>query len=58
MHHRDVQLILATGGAGLVKAAYAQETSYGVGPGNVPVYIDRTANVNEAMKQIIDSKSF
>ncbi|QSB09000.1 aldehyde dehydrogenase family protein [Lysinibacillus fusiformis] len=59
MHHRDVQLILATGGAGLVKAAYSSgKPAYGVGPGNVPVYIDRTANVNEAMKRIIDSKSF
>lgn len=59
MHHRDVQLILATGGAGLVKAAYSSgKPAYGVGPGNVPVYIDRTANVNEAIKQIIDSKSF
>ncbi len=59
MRHRDVQLILATGGSGLVKAAYSSgKPAYGVGPGNVPVYIDRTADVKEAMKRIIDSKSF
>ncbi|MGE7693691.1 aldehyde dehydrogenase family protein [Lysinibacillus sp. NPDC094177] len=59
MQHKDVQLILATGGSGLVKAAYSSgKPAYGVGPGNVPVYIDRTAKVARAVQQIIDSKSF
>lgn len=59
MQHKDVQLILATGGADLVKAAYSSgKPAYGVGPGNVPAYIDRTANVARAIQQIIDSKSF
>ncbi|MDZ7378901.1 MAG: aldehyde dehydrogenase family protein, partial [candidate division KSB1 bacterium] len=46
MHHRDVAIILATGGAGLVKAAYsAGKPAYGVGPGNVPAFIERRADV-------------
>lgn len=59
MQHKDVQLILATGGSGLVKAAYSSgKPAYGVGPGNVPAYIDRTANIARAVQQIMDSKSF
>lgn len=59
MQHKNIQLILATGGSGLVKAAYSSgKPAYGVGPGNVPVYIDHTANVARAVQQIIDSKSF
>src|SRR5712671_4271683 len=45
MKHRDVAVILATGGMGLVRAAYsAGKPAYGVGPGNAPAYIERTAN--------------
>lgn len=59
MHHQDIQLILATGGGGLVRAAYSSgKPAYGVGPGNVPVYIDRSANINKAVKMIVDSKTF
>jgi len=59
MHHPDVNLILATGGSGLVKAAYSSgKPAYGVGPGNGPVYIEKTANVKKAAQLIIDSKTF
>lgn len=59
MQHKDIQLILATGGAGLVKAAYSSgKPAYGVGPGNVPVYIDQTADVKRAVQLIVESKSF
>lgn len=59
MKHPDVNLILATGGSALVKAAYSSgKPAYGVGPGNVPVYIERSAKIEKAVKNIIDSKSF
>lgn len=59
MHHQDIQLILATGGGGLVRAAYSSgKPAYGVGPGNVPVYVDRSADVKKAVKMIVDSKTF
>ncbi|MDZ7270273.1 MAG: acetaldehyde dehydrogenase (acetylating) [candidate division KSB1 bacterium] len=59
MHHRDVAIILATGGAGLVKAAYsAGKPAYGVGPGNVPAFIERTADVRKAVADIVASKTF
>ncbi|WP_027415024.1 acetaldehyde dehydrogenase (acetylating) [Aneurinibacillus terranovensis] len=59
MKHKDVHLILATGGGGLVRAAYSSgKPAYGVGPGNVPVYIEKTANVKNAVKMIVDSKTF
>lgn len=59
MKHRDVAMILATGGSGLVKAAYSSgKPAYGVGPGNVPCYIDRTADVAKAAKAIVGSQSF
>ena len=59
MKHRDVDLILATGGGGLVRAAYSSgKPAYGVGPGNVPVYVDKTADVKKAVKMIVDSKRF
>jgi acetaldehyde dehydrogenase (acetylating) len=59
MKHRDVSLILATGGSGLVRAAYSSgKPAYGVGPGNVPVYIEKTAKVAQAVQRIIDSKTF
>jgi len=59
MKHPDVNLILATGGSDMVKAAYsAGKPAYGVGPGNVPAYIERSANVKDAVKAIIESKTF
>src|SRR5438874_146996 len=59
MKHRDVAVILATGGMGLVRAAYsAGKPAYGVGPGNAPCYIDRTADVPKAVSDIIVGKTF
>ena len=59
MRHPDVAVILATGGAGLVKAAYsAGKPAYGVGPGNVPAFIERTADVKKAVADIVLSKTF
>jgi acetaldehyde dehydrogenase (acetylating) len=59
MRHRDVAVILATGGMGLVRAAYsAGKPAYGVGPGNAPCYIERTANVAKAAHDILTGKSF
>lgn len=59
MGHRDLALVLATGGPGLVKAAYSSGTpAIGVGPGNVPVLIDKSADVPFAVEQILLSKTF
>jgi len=59
MRSRDVGVILATGGAGLVRQAYSSgRPAYGVGPGNVPAYIERTANVKKAVGDIIAGKTF
>src|SRR5215475_6041216 len=59
MKHRDVAVILATGGMGLVRAAYsAAKPAYGVGPGNAPAYIERTANVKKAVSDVITGKTF
>jgi acetaldehyde dehydrogenase (acetylating) len=59
MKHRDVAVILATGGMGLVRAAYsAGKPAYGVGPGNAPAYIERTADVKTAVRNIITGKTF
>ncbi|NYE58477.1 acetaldehyde dehydrogenase (acetylating) [Carboxydothermus ferrireducens] len=59
MHHEDIDLILATGGSAMVKAAYSSgKPAYGVGPGNVPVFIERTANISQAVSDIILSKTF
>jgi acetaldehyde dehydrogenase (acetylating) len=59
MRHRDVAVILATGGMGLVRAAYsAGKPAYGVGPGNAPAYIERTADVPKAVRDIIRGKTF
>ncbi|MEO7190820.1 MAG: aldehyde dehydrogenase family protein [Vicinamibacterales bacterium] len=59
MRHRDVAVILATGGLGLVRAAYsAGKPAYGVGPGNAPCYIERTADVTKAVSDILTGKSF
>jgi acetaldehyde dehydrogenase (acetylating) len=59
MKHRDVAVILATGGMGLVRAAYsAGKPAYGVGPGNAPAYIERTANIKKAVRDIVTGKTF
>jgi len=59
MKHRDVAVILATGGMGLVRAAYsAGKPAYGVGPGNAPAYIERTAHVKKAVCDVITGKTF
>ena len=59
MKHTGVSLILATGGTNMVKAAYSSgKPALGVGPGNVPVYIEQSANINMAVNDIILSKTF
>lgn len=59
MSHRDVALILATGGAGLVKSAYSSGTpTIGVGAGNVPIFIHTSADIPFAVEQILISKTF
>ncbi|GAU75890.1 acetaldehyde dehydrogenase (acetylating) [Fusibacter sp. 3D3] len=59
MKHADVNMILATGGSAMVKAAYSSGTpALGVGPGNVPAYIEKTADVDVAVARIFKSKQF
>jgi acetaldehyde dehydrogenase (acetylating) len=59
MHHDDIDVIVATGGSGMVKAAYsAGKPAYGVGPGNVPAYIEPSADIKQAVADIVTSKSF
>ncbi len=59
MTHPKLALILATGGTGLVKAAYSSgNPSIGVGPGNVPVFIDKSAEIPFAVNSVILSKTF
>ncbi|WP_420798526.1 bifunctional acetaldehyde-CoA/alcohol dehydrogenase [Paenibacillus dendritiformis] len=59
MNHPDVALILATGGAGMVRAAYScGKPALGVGPGNVPCFIDKTAELEQAVTDLILSKTF
>ncbi|MGC2477963.1 MAG: bifunctional acetaldehyde-CoA/alcohol dehydrogenase [Candidatus Sulfotelmatobacter sp.] len=59
MKHKDVGLIDATGGPGMVKAAYSSgKPALGVGPGNTPVYLEKTADLNTAVVDIIISKTF
>jgi acyl-CoA reductase-like NAD-dependent aldehyde dehydrogenase len=59
MKHRDVAVILATGGMGLVRAAYsAGKPAYGVGPGNAPCYIEQSADLAKAASDIVLGKSF
>lgn len=59
LHDNDIAVILATGGSAMVKAAYsAGKPAYGVGPGNVPVFIERTADIRQAVADIILSKTF
>lgn len=59
MHHPDISLILATGGSAMVRAAYSSGTpAIGVGPGNGPAYIEKTADLPLAVKRIMESKTF
>ena len=59
MHHPGVNLILATGGTGMVRAAYScGKPALGVGPGNVPCYIEKTAKLKTSVNDLVLSKSF
>ena len=59
MNHPGVALVLATGGAGMVKAAYSTgKPALGVGPGNVPCYIEKSANLERACTDLMLSKTF
>ena len=59
MNHSGVSLILATGGSGMVKAAYsAGKPALGVGPGNVPCYINKNVDVRRACTDLMISKTF
>ncbi|MBN3079877.1 bifunctional acetaldehyde-CoA/alcohol dehydrogenase [Pectobacterium jejuense] len=59
MHHPDINLILATGGPGMVKAAYSSgKPAIGVGAGNTPVVVDETADIKRAVASILMSKTF
>jgi acetaldehyde dehydrogenase (acetylating) len=59
MRHKRTSLILATGGSPMVRAAHSVgKPAYGVGPGNVPCYVDRSANVPRAAHYIVSSKAF
>jgi len=59
MSHRRTSVILATGGMGLVRAAYSSgKPAFGVGPGNVPAYIESSADVPRAVKDVLTGKSY
>jgi acetaldehyde dehydrogenase (acetylating) len=59
MRHRGTGVILATGGIGLVRAAYSSgNPAYGVGPGNVPAYVHESADIAKAARDIINGKTF
>jgi acetaldehyde dehydrogenase (acetylating) len=59
MKHKMTAVILATGGIGLVRAAYSSgKPAFGVGPGNVPVFIERSADVPKAVQDILTGKTF
>jgi acetaldehyde dehydrogenase (acetylating) len=59
MKARETAVILATGGMGLVRAAYsAGKPAYGVGPGNAPAYIESSADVTKAVRDIVTGKTF
>ena len=59
MKHKRTAVILATGGTGLVRAAYSSgKPAFGVGPGNVPVFIEKTANIAKAVSDILTSTCF
>ncbi|HUR21786.1 MAG TPA: aldehyde dehydrogenase family protein, partial [Vicinamibacterales bacterium] len=59
MKARETAVILATGGMGLVRAAYsAGKPAYGVGPGNAPAFIERSADLSKAVRDIVTGKTF
>ncbi|MDY6152646.1 MAG: aldehyde dehydrogenase family protein, partial [Terrisporobacter sp.] len=59
MNHKGISIILATGGPGMVKSAYSSgKPALGVGPGNVPCFIEKSADVDEAVNDLILSKTF
>jgi acetaldehyde dehydrogenase (acetylating) len=59
MKHERIAVILATGGHAMVKAAYSSgKPAFGVGPGNVPAYIERSAPVAEAVAKVVEGKAF
>ena len=59
MNHEGVATILATGGNAMVKAAYScGKPALGVGAGNVPAYVEKSANIRQAAHDIVMSKSF
>jgi acetaldehyde dehydrogenase/alcohol dehydrogenase len=59
MNHSKISLVLATGGANMVKSAYSTgKPALGVGPGNVPCFIEKTANIEQALTDLILSKTF
>jgi acetaldehyde dehydrogenase (acetylating) len=59
MKARETAVILATGGMGLVRAAYsAGKPAYGVGPGNAPAFIERTADIVKAVRDVVTGKTF
>ncbi len=59
MRHDKTSLILATGGISMVRAAYSSsKPAYGVGPGNVPAFVERTADVPKAVRDVIAGKTF
>lgn len=59
MRHPQVAVILATGGSAMVRAAYsAGKPAYGVGPGNVPAFIEKSADVKKAVSNVLASKTF
>lgn len=59
INHKDIALVLATGGSAMVKAAYSTgKPALGVGPGNVPCFIERTADLDQAVTDLILSKTF
>ena len=59
MRHRRTGIILSTGGLGIVRAAYSSgKPALGVGPGNVPVLLERSAHVKDAVRMVVEGKSF
>ncbi len=59
MRHKRTAAILSTGGSGIVKAAYSSgKPAFGVGPGNVPVVIEKSADISDAVAKVVSGKSF
>jgi acetaldehyde dehydrogenase (acetylating) len=59
MKHPRTGVILSTGGGGIVRAAYSSgKPAFGVGPGNVPVLVEKSANVEDAVCKVVEGKSF